>query len=150
MSEWQVCCTAIETLCISCEPHTRGDILANNCKVIARHQDIPKLPCTQLIKLSGYSIRCLARYTSSSVAVSNVCSPKLHVSDSPKSSRVPRHLSGRRHFFPHTDVSAQGHDKVNTGAVQFRTSDLPITRPAHRCTEALVDMPLSHAVDCLQ
>jgi hypothetical protein len=123
MSGWQVSVTAIQTVCIHCEPHTRGDILADNSKVIASHQDILKLPCAQIIKLSGYSVRCLARNRSGSVAVSNVCSSKQHVSQSPKSPRVPRHLSGWRQSLPHTDVPVQGHDKVNIGAFQFRPSE---------------------------
>jgi hypothetical protein len=123
MSVWQVYFTALQTFCIDGETHTRGDILADDCKVIASHQDIPKLPCTQILKLSGYSIRCLARNRSSPVAVSNVYSSKQHVSDSPKSARVPRHLSGWRHLLPNTDVPAHGHDKVNTGVFQFRPSE---------------------------
>jgi hypothetical protein len=131
MSVWQACLTAVLYVSMAsvfhCHtdilPHTRGDILADNNIVIARHQDIPKLPGTQIIKLSGYSIRCLARNTSSSVAVSNVCSSKQHVSDSPKSPWFTQHLSGWRHFLPHTDVPAQGHNKANTGAIQFRPSE---------------------------
>lgn len=83
---------------------------------IASHQDIPKLPCTQIITLSGYSIWCVARNTSSSVAVSNVCSSKQHVSDSPCSPRVALHLSGWRHLLPHTAVPVP----VHTGSFQFR------------------------------
>jgi len=122
-------------------------------QIIASHQDIPKLPCTQIVQLSGYSVRWLTRNRSSSVAVSNVCSSKQHISDSPKSPQVHAispdgATSSHIQMFLPRDTTKWA--SLLSSVVPLRTSDLPITHPAHRCTEALVDMPLSHAVDCLQ
>ena len=122
MSVWQVSFTAIVKFCTDCEPQKRGDILADSSKIMASHQDIPKLRCTQIMKQCRYSIknctahktRCPARNTNLSI----VCSSEQHLSDSPKSVQFPRQLPGWRHFLPHSNVPAQEHSTVPTGAFQ--------------------------------